>query len=105
MSPKVLKPALAAFLLAALGSCKSTSSSFVADCKGFAVVRGRVVHVDRIAADQFQQLSDGVVLTVSQPGSVTLQFEKKNEKVFDVDPGSLVVFGKDEDFVLRKAER
>lgn len=92
------------FLAAAcalLAGCATTSSEFLEQQPGFAVLKGRVMRVERVAADDFRRLADGVAIVVKEGAAVTLEFPDGNKRTLDLKAGAMVLWGLDSDYVLR----
>ena len=89
-------------LVSSLASCASTSRSFVEGMSGYSVVRGRITEVQNLSADLKQSLGDGLAIIVSQPGcKVSMRFPDNQTKMLDLEPGMMIVYGSNDDFVLR----
>ena len=89
-------------LFLGLVGCATTSQSYLKATPGYSVIRGEILNVEGLAAQEFQQLADGVVIKITQPGCrVTLLLGKKNEQVYEVGPGTILVLGDKADFLLR----
>ncbi len=107
---KVSQLLSASLFLVVLG-CASpeTCASYVEGLKGYSVTPGEITLIENLNAQQLDNLADGVVMTLGESGRVTLRFSKNESKVFEIAAGSVLVVGKDKDYVLqshrpRKAE-
>ncbi len=88
-------------LVSSRASCTSTSRSFVESMSGYSVVRGRITEVQNLSAELKQSFGDGLAITVSQPCKVSMRFPDNQTKMLDLEPGMMIVYGSDDDFVLR----
>ena len=103
MIQKRLFPLLGSLLLA-LSSCATSSASFVKHSPEMSVIRGEILHVKNLQSHEISRFSDGVALTVADQGCrVKIRLGKKNEQSYDVAPGTVLVFGKEDDYILRDA--
>ena len=92
----------AGLLLLTLGCASAdTCASYVDGLAGYSVTPGEITRIENLDARQLDNLADGVVITLAEAGRVTLRFNKKESKVFEVAAGSLLVVGKDKDYVLQ----
>jgi hypothetical protein len=88
-------------LVAALASCAASSASFVGDLPGYSVTSGRITRIEGLHAEQIVPLSDGVAVTVSQPGCrVLVEFQNGDTRVFDAGRGVILVHGYSKDYIL-----
>ena len=88
-------------LLASLASCSVSSSSYVDDLAGYSVTSGRITRIEGLHAEQIVPLSDGLAVTVSQPGcKVLMQFDDGDTRVFDAGRGVILVHGYSTDYLL-----
>ncbi len=95
---------LAAILLASLGlgACSVSSESYVADISGYSVTRGRFMHIENLHAAKIEPLSDGVAITLSQPGCrVKILFDNDQERVMETGRGVILVHGYANDYILK----
>jgi len=100
---KRLLPVLGTLLLV-LSSCASTSAAYVKHSPNMSVVRGKIVHVENLKSHHFVRLSDGIAFTVGSAGcKVKIRLSKKNEQTYHVEPGTVIVFGKNGDYIMREA--
>ena len=98
-------PTLLAAVIAFLAGCTSTSAAFVKHSPDMSVVRGKILHVENLGSHEFQRLSDGIAFTVGESGcTVRIRLSKKNEQVYHVEQGAVIVFGKSTDYVMRDAK-
>ena len=89
-------------LLGSLSSCAATSKSYVDALSGYSIVRGRITKVLNLSGEVTQTLSDGMVVTVTDPGcTLSMKFPDDQTKTLDVAPGMMVVYGFTDDFLLR----
>lgn len=102
-----LKRLIQGLILAAmLQACSTTSHSYVVDSSDYSVVRGEIVDVQNLTAQEFRHLSDGVAIVLSGSGGrVTIRFDADQEKTFEVGDGAVVVFGDGSDYLLRNELR
>ena len=83
-----------------LFSCALTSEEYVDGLAGYSVVRGRIVEVDALTAREKTRLSDGLALAAKEGrGRITMDFGKR-KKTIALQPGSLLVFSREGDFLL-----
>ena len=88
-------------LLVLASSCVATSREYVEKKFGYSSIKGRLVHFENLASDKVERLADGIALHVDQEGCrATVQYEGKSLNL-DVVPGSIIVFGEEEDFLLQ----
>jgi len=67
---------------------------------GYSVVRGRIIEVADFAAEKGAHLSDGFSLAAKKTGGrVIMDFGKRKETI-ELEPGSVIVFSREADFVL-----
>lgn len=84
-----------------LSACHTTSARYAAGACPYAVTRGAIVQVEGMHSDQHTMLSDGVAITVSEPGCrVTMQLGDGMATV-DVKPGGILVYGGQNDYLLQ----
>ena len=103
MLHKRLLPLLGA-LIAFLAGCTTTSSAFVKHSPDMSVVRGKILHVESLQSHHFERLSDGIAFTVGDQGcQVKIRLSKKNEQIYHIEPGAIIVFGKSTDYIMRDA--
>jgi hypothetical protein len=87
-----------------LGACTTTSSSFVEDRSGVAVIKGRIVQVENLSAGNIRRFDDGIAVTVNRPGcKVSIAFSDTQTKVMELGPGAIIVYGGETDYVVRQA--
>jgi len=97
-------PTLLAAVIAFLAGCTSTSAAFVKHSPDMSVVRGKILHVENLGSHEFKRLADGIAFTVGEEGcTVKIRLSKKNEQVYHVEKGAVVVFGKSTDYIMRDA--
>ena len=85
-----------------LTSCFTSSSSFIEEQTGVAVVRGRITRVENLTASKTEHLGDGLAITVAQPGcSISMQFGTNQSKVIQLAVGEMIVYGADTDYLVR----
>ena len=85
----------------ALSACGTTCRQYVEGMAGFSSTRGRVTVIQQLGCQNVQHLTDGVTLLVAEEGChVTMDFGAERADL-DVPPGCVLVFGADEDFLLR----
>lgn len=95
---------LAAIVLAciSLGACSVSSESYVADISGYAVTRGRFMQIENLHAAKIEQLTDGVAMTLSQPGCrVRILFDNDEELTVETGRGVILVHGYANDYILK----
>lgn len=84
-----------------LPGCVSSSVSFVAEARGYAVTQGQCIEVVALHSKEITPLKDGVALKISKPGCmVTLQFDGDDTQVLKLPVGSILVHGKEGAYVL-----
>ena len=93
---------LAAVVLPLFASaCVASSDKFVEESLGFSTTKGRVVLFNELGSHEMQHLSDGIAITVTEPGcQVTVDFGDETSRQYEVQPGSILVFGGSNDFIL-----
>lgn len=98
-------PLGALFVFLLLVSCASSSSTYVSDAIGWSVTKGDVLKVINLNSKSNEVLSDGVAITISEPGClVTIQLEGKT-RTFDLCVESILIFGEDSDYILLPCTR
>ena len=91
-------------IVSSLSSCATSSDSFVQEQTGVAVIRGRITAVQNLSASKIERLGDGLAVTISQPGcTVSMQFAENQSRVMELEPGTIVIYGGDTDYVIRAA--
>ena len=86
--------------LLTLSSCAASSLSYVEESRGYSVTRGEMVRVDDLNSPGKEQLSDGVVLKIDEPGCrVTFRIDEAY-RVLELPPGGYLVLGEGVDAVL-----
>ncbi len=91
-------------LLPCAASCGSLKSSvaYVQDHDGYSVTPGEVTLIESLDTATLESLKDGVAFTVGpNPCRVTMQFNKKESRVFDIAPGAIIVVGVGLDYLLQ----
>ncbi len=72
------------------------------DHDGYSVTPGEVTLIESMDSQSLESLSDGIAITVGpSPCRVTLQFNKKESRVFDIAPGAIIVVGVGLDYILQ----
>ncbi len=95
---------LAAILLASvcLGACSVSSESYIADISGYSVTRGRFMQIENLHAAKIEHLTDGVAMTLSQPGCrVKILFDNDEELMVEPGRGGILVHGYANDYILK----
>ncbi len=101
---KKLLPSICLLLASGLGSCASSSTSFIEKMPNYSVIRGRIMSVENLNADLLETLGDGVAVTLSQPGcKILISFGNDRTTTLDVPVGAIVVYGSARDYVLQVA--
>ena len=89
-------------LVSSLAACSSTSRSYVENISGYSIIRGRITEVQNLSAERKMSFGDGLAVTVSQPGcKVSMRFPDNQTKILDLEPGMMIVYGSDDDYILR----
>ena len=91
-------------LLPCAASCGSLKSSvaYVDGLDGYSVTPGEVTLIESLDSQNLESLSDGLAITVGpSPCRVTMQFNKKESRVFDVAPGAILVVAVGLDYILQ----
>lgn len=102
MKNRLLSVALLA--VTALGACSTSSLSYASEQEGYYMIRGRITSISNLSATKLTRLGDGVAVTVSQSGcKVTMQFANDETSEMQLEPGVIVVYGANTDYVLRTA--
>ena len=84
-----------------LTSCELTGRAFVDKSIGYAVTRGEVLRVENLVMQKSNHLNDGVVLRVDEVGCMVSIKMGDPVQVIEMKPGSLLVLGEKEDWVLQ----
>ena len=88
-------------VLVFLGSCATTSREYVEEKLGYSSTKGRLIHLENLDSHDMEHLADGVAIHIDNGGCrVTVQFEDQVMGL-DVGPGSILVFGREADFLLQ----
>ena len=100
MNSRWFRGSLLFVALLMLSSCATSSGKYVEKMLGYSSTKGRVTDFENLASHQMQHLADGIAIVVQEEGcQVTVDFGESQRK-FEVKPGSIVVFGDDNDFLL-----
>jgi len=88
-------------LVSSLPSCATSSGSFVQEQTGVAVIRGRITEIENLSTGKIERLGDGLAITISHPGcKVSMQFDELQSKVMELEPGAMVIYGSETDYVI-----
>jgi len=99
-SPKTLVIA-ALCLTLGLASCSLSSESYHEEKKGYSATTGRIVRIENLCTEKLEPLSDGIAVTVAKSGcKVWLTFDDEQTRVFELDPGVIIVHGPGRDYIL-----
>ena len=100
---KRLLPLLSCLFLA-LSGCASTAAAFVKHRSEMSSVRGEILSVRNLESGTFRRLADGIAFTVGNDGcEVRIKLGKRNEQTYSLEEGTVLVFGKSKDYILRDA--
>jgi len=101
---KKLLAIVALVIVGSLSSCATSSSTFVEEQTGVAVIRGRITAIQNLSASKIERLGDGLAVTISEPGcKVSMKFADNQATVMELEPGTIVIYGDETDYVIRAA--
>ena len=91
-------------LLLLFTGCATSSAAFVKQSQNMSIVRGEILKVEGLQSRDIQRFADGVAVTVNDTTcQVTIRLSKKNEQTYPLAPGTILVFGKKVDYIMRDA--
>lgn len=90
-------------LASLFSSCTISASAYVERAQseqGYSMKRGRITRIEGLHTEKIEHLRDGLAITLDQAGEVSMSFENENNALFRLDAGSIIVHGRDADFLL-----
>lgn len=99
---KPVRSLLFTTLLLALAGCRLSAEGYVGEnSEGYFSVKGRVLVVEGLNLTKWEDLKDGFVITVDDPGcKVTLQQGEAKRSRFELAGGDRIIHGGDADYLL-----